>query len=372
MNTNKTILKLFYKSSGWLLKFSFWALPIALFFSISSFLFIDNLLSSYEKYLINSYIGAQGRVSIESSNTNLINGLVDFSIKNNLLFSNKKQYKANVVLKSTNTQITKYAKFIILNKDYLEKKFKQTSLNNHTIFINTVFLKSMGSLDIKEFSQIYFDDKDRVFSISKIIDIDTGFLGSEPIIYISIPFAKELFGDLKQSKKNIEFLDIDEEKITKIKKVTTELSKKFKVLEYKIYDLLIDTKATKDFFLKVNVIQLGISSLLFILSLGVILLSISVSIEFKKNSLKILQLIGMSKKDLSLTISGTIFSMIIVILVLSVGALEFFQMLFLGISNFHSSFFISLDINNIVYIIVLAIIIFLVTYLSTKIIFQRD
>lgn len=372
MKTQKTILKLFYKSSGWLLKLSFWTLPIALFFSISSFLFIDNLLSSYERYLINSYLGVQGRISIETKNENLINGLTKFSVQKNFLFSNKKQYKVNVVLKNDTNQISKYAKFIILDKQYLKQKFHQTTIDDNTIFVNKILYNSMGSLDINKFDKIYFDDKDKIFNITDIINIDTGFLGSEPIVFISSSFATKLFGTIEQKNRTLEFLEVDNNKIQTIKSKTKELSKQYKVLEYKILDLLQDTKTTKEFFDKVTMIQVGISILLFILSLGVIILSISVSIEFKKNSLKVLQLIGMSKKDLSFTISGTIFLMILTILALSVGSIGLFQSLFLSISNFHSSFFIALDMMNILYIVVLAFVLFIFTYLSTKIIFQRN
>nr|MBL0708503.1 hypothetical protein [Sulfurimonas sp.] len=143
-------------------------------------------------------------------------------------------------------------------------------------------------------------------------------------------------------------------------------------IKSKIYDLLQDTKKTKEFFEKITIIQVGISILLFILSLGVIVLSISVSIEFKKNSLKILQLIGMSRKDLSFTISGTIFLMILLILALSVGSVSLFQSLFLNISNFPNSFFIALDMTNILYITALAFLLLVITYIATKLIFQRN
>ena len=367
--TQLTILKLFYKSSGWLLKLSFWSLPVALFISILSFLFIDNLLSSYERYLMNSYLGSQGRISIESENKEFMNALEDFSYKNKFIFSPKRVLKANVVFVSKDKKITKYAKFIILEKSYLEQKFKQKTLDGYTLFVNKVFVKSMGSLSLDKFKTLYFDDKNNSYHVASYIDIDTGFLGSEPIIYISSIFAQKLFGDNEQKMKTIEYLEVDTSRIKYIKDKKVQLAREYHVLNCKIHDLLEDTRATKELFEKVNMIQTFISGILFLLSLGVIVLSISVSVEFKKNSLKILQLIGMSKRDLSLTISGTIFLMILLSLGLALLSIQSVKDLFLYISNFGDRFFIDLDIYKVIYIITLAVILSFISYLSTRIIF---
>ncbi len=370
MNTQKTILKLFYQSSNWLLKFSFWALPIALFLSIASFLFIDNLLSSYERYLVDSYIGSQGRISIESDDKNLLDNLSIYSTKQQYIYSQKQQYPANVIFKSQDKQISKYAKFIILDKSYLEIKFHQTNIDDRTLFVNKVFLNSMGSLDIDRFNKIYFDDESKVYNISKIIAIDTGFLESRPMVFITSSFATLLFEKLDRKGDIIEFLEKDKDKIDDIKAKAKELAKQYKVIQYKIHDLLNDTKSTKEFFDKVSMIQVGISILLVLLSLGIILLSISISIEFKRNSLQILQLIGMSRRDLSLTISGLIMIMILLVTVLSMGSVGLFQNLFLAISQFHNSFFIHLDMMNIVYIVVLSFVLFVITYISSRVVFK--
>ena len=370
MKTNITILKLFYTSSGWLLKFSFWALPIALFFSLSSFLFIDNLLSSYERYLTNSYLGTQGRISIETTSKPLTNGIASYSKENKLIYSPKKIVKSNVVFKNRNKSLTKYAKFIVLDLKYLKQKFNYKNIDTNTIFVNEVFSKSMGAIDINKFKQIYLDDDEKILNISNIKVIDTGFLGSEPIIFITTQFANKLFGTIKQKKQIIEFLEKDTKNIKKLKLKINELSKEYQVLEMKIFDLLTDTKVTKEFFKKVTMIQFGISILLFILSLGVIILSISVSIEFKKNSLKILQLIGMSVFDLSFTISGVIFLIFMLLLGLSIFCLDFFQSIFLNISGFNEVFFIPINSMQILYTSLLGFILFIIVFISTKYIFK--
>jgi hypothetical protein len=370
MNKHKIILKLLYKSSGWLLKLSFLSLPIALFLSISSYLFIDNLLTSYERYLENAYLGIQGRISVETSDKRVINGVKEYAEKNHLLYSIKKEFLTSIVFFNNKKSLSKSAKFIVLNKNYIKEKFHQKNITDNTIFINQIFLKSMGGLNIDKFKKVYFDDKNKTFLIDKYISVDTGFLTSKPIIFMSDKFANKLFGKVKSDKKVIEFLEKDKKVIANIKDKVKQLAKEYATSELKINDLLFDTKVTKEFFKKVTILQNSISFLIFILSLGIIIMSISISIEFKKSSLKILQLIGMSSKELSLTISGVIFLMIISVLGISMLLLRIFQNIFISVSSFKNNFFIPLDYNDVLIILFLGFILSLISFFTTKYIFK--
>ncbi|MDA7817983.1 hypothetical protein N9A28_07320 [Sulfurimonas sp.] len=370
MQTSKIILKLLYKSSNWLLKLSFLALPIALLLSMSSYLFISNVLDSYENYLVKSYIGIQGRVSIESKDKKFIDDVVEYSKKEGLTFSTKKELKTSLVFLG-DRQIPKYAKFIVLDLEYLKSKFKNLHVKTNTIFVNKTFSNSLGSLDISSFKQCYFDDEENVFDIESILTVDTGFLTSEPVIFVSSEFARNIFGDTKSSMVKVEFLESNEESITKIKDNSEAIAKKNNTMEFKIHDLIEDTKSTREFFEKVSLIQNAISILIFILSMGIILLSISISVEFKKNSLKTLQLIGMSARDLSSTISLSIFSMIMVVLVLCVFMQKIFQSMFLKASGFSNGFFTPLALENIYYIVLLAFILLFINNSITRYVFSR-
>lgn len=370
MDTSRAILKLLYKSSGWLLRFSFYALPIALFFSISSYLFIDKVLSSYERYLINSYIGIQGRVSVETNDKKLIKGLVEFSQSQKLKYSLKKELKTTVTFLGE-IKLPKYAKFIVLDQTYMQQKFNNLHANRETLFVNDVFLNSMGSLDKASFNKLYFNDDKKLFDINGIERVDTGFLSSEPIVFISAYFAKEIFGDIQKEKEVVEYLENSDKSIKTIKQTVKQLAMKYKTLQIKVHDLILDTQDTKEFFEKTSIIQKAISILIFMLSVGIILLSISVSIEFKKNSLKTLQLIGMSSRDLALTISVSIFFMIVIILGLSLLCQSLFENLFLHISGFSDSFFIAQDYTDIYIIIALGMTLFAIAFSTTTYIFKR-
>jgi len=361
MNTQKTILKLFYTSSSFLLKLSFFILPIAIFLAISSFLFVDNLLKSYEHYLIKSYIGVEGRYSINTTDKNLIKSIASFSKKNHYIYSTKAIIKTNVIFKSPHKSILKYAKFIVLDKKYLEKKFK-TTITPNTLFVNQVFYNSLGSLNLNSFKTLCL--KQKCYKIDGFKKVDTGFIESKPIIFITKDFAKQIF---KPNFYYIEFLKVDKNKlITYVKKEASKL----KTLQYEIKDLINDTKTTKELFNKIKTIQISILTVLAVLSIGIIVLSISVSIEFKKNSLKILHLLGMSIRDLSSTLSIVIFLMMVLILVLSIYLQSVYQKFFLSYASFNKDFFVNLDSLNIIYIFVFSIIISLIVYLATYKIFK--
>ena len=359
MHTNLVILKLFYKSSNWLLKLSFFALPVALFLSITSFLFINNLLNSYEKYLINSYIGVQGRLSVESKDNKFIQDISKFSNEKHLIFSIKAQYKTNIFFQNSSKTILKFANFYALNKSYLERKF-HIKIDDNTIFVNKVFASSLGSLDIYSFKTLFLDKK-YPFKI-KIKVVDTGFLGSTPMIFITNSFAKHIFPVSKNL--SIEFL-----KNYNIKDNIKNIAKQDKVLSFKIHDIINDTKDTKAFFEKINLIQTAITLLLTLLSLGIIILSISISIEFKRNSLNVLQLIGMSKRDLGITIFGMIFIMITIVLGFSVVSIDIFRDMFLSITHFEH-FFIPINYTLVGIIFFCGVLLSILSYVSTQIIFK--
>jgi len=377
METKKTIIKLLYRSSGWLLRFSFLALPVSLFLSISSYLFVDNLLNSYERYLENSYLGVQGRVSIESKDKKLIEKLKEYSSKKKLKHSIKQNFMTTInFISDNNKTLSKNAEFIVLESGYMKQKFKRDDITKKSLIVNKVFTKSISGIDVKSLKRVYFDNKDKKniksYKIDKIIVADTGFLTSKPIIFISFDFAKELFKDIKSNIYKIEFLEKDKKIVDDIKSKTKEFAKELKTSELKIHDLILDTKDTKELFEKINKVQQIISLLIAILSIGIIILSISISIEFKRNSLKILQLIRMSSRDLATTISLVVFVTMVGMIFLSLILVKIYQYIFISLVDLDKNFFIPLDIEKILIIFGLAFILSLISFLTTKYIFRNS
>jgi len=371
MNIYQIIIKLLFSSSNKLLKFSFLALPLGLFLSISSYLFIDSILNSYQKYLEDSYLGVQGRIYIETKDKKLINAIKEYASKNHLKYSVKNEFFSDITLVSPKKVLKKSARFIVLDKNYLKEKFKLKDIKSNTLFVNQTFIKSMGSMNINDFKSLFLKDKDKSFKIDKFITENTGFLSAKPMIFISREFAQKIFHLKPRDKQTIEFLEKNQQVVDKIKKEIEILAKNVKSMKYEIHDLIIDMQSTKEFFDKVNMVQNSLSILIFILSVLIIMIGVSIFIELKKESLKILQLLGMSKKDLSLAISGVLFFMTMVVLLLSLFTLHIYQDIFLSITSLNINFFIPLNYEKVYIILGLNILLSLLSYLITNYIFTK-
>ena len=61
---------------------------------------------------------------------------------------------------------------------------------------------------------------------------------------------------------------------------------------------------------------------------------------------------------------------VLLILAISIASQNFFQAMFLSVSGFSSSFFVEMDFRNILIILLLSVILFILTYFSTKYIFK--
>jgi len=371
MQTYSVIVKLLYKSSNWLLRFSFFALPLSLLLSISTYLFIENLLQSYQHYLVQSYIGAQGRLSVDTTSKEMLQALKNYSASKGFVFSLKQERKANVIIKTPQHTLVKYAKFISLNEKYLEKKFAM-QMKENTIFVNKTFARSMGSIGLEKIESFTNEDSNATLKIDKIVVIDTGFLGNEPIIYMNTSMQDYLFGKQVHQRYSMEFMEQFTKNVKQIKQEVDRLAAHYHVLEYKLHDILIDTQKTRDFFHKVKMIEHTITFFLLLLSLGVIVLAIVISIEFKRNSLGVLSLLGMSGRDLSITLALSVFMMFVSMFLLSFVALHWYKKIFLSITEFNNSFFIPLHQSVFFHIGLVAVIMTAIVYGVTYYIFQRE
>lgn len=318
-------------------------------------------------------MGVQGRLSIESKDKELIMQLSEYAQKERLSHSLKKEFTTAVTLQNDKMKLLKSAKFIVLEKEYLKTKFKMDNISPNTLFVNHIFLKSMGGMDINSFEKIAFDQnkQENLYDIGGFKVVQSGFLSSKPIIFITSEFASKLFGNIKTLTSKIEFLELNQRIIDKIKTQVTIEAKKLKTSELKIHDLLQDTKETREFFEKISIVQNAISSLIFILSMGIIILSISIAVEFKKSSLKTLQLVGMSSNDLANTISGVILITVISILFISTALQSFFQAVFISLISFGETFFIDTDFETILFIILLGSFLSIASFFITKYMFKR-
>jgi len=346
----KTLYQLLFKSKSILISISMILLPILLTLIIGSMLFVNNLLYSYKAYLEKSYIGLQPKVYIKSDPI-FIDKLYQYAKAHNIKAS--KSIHLSQIVKINNYK--KRVKFIVLNREFLKKKFHTTS-----IAINSIFFK-----DIKKPTLLQSDEMKQPLLVNPKVVIPTGFLTNSSIIFISKKLYKKHFK--KIAKEQI--LEIEDD-ITPLKEAIQKYAKKYSVMKLSIHKRINKIKESKELFEKIDLIKNIIIVIIFIFAIAIITLSFSIVIEIKKREIDILRTIGIStdkfyKFLLSITLISVSISMIFGY-VLYLISKEIFQR-FININEYFSI------INDTTFLFYMALFIpltIIIVYINLKIDFK--
>lgn len=269
----KVLYQFFFKSKTPLIKISIIILPILLTLVIASMLFIHNILYSYKNYLEKSYIGLQPKIYIEST-PKLINKLFVYTQKHHITAS--KAIHIYKILKLNNYK--KKIEFIVLNKNFMMKKF------HTTIAINNILAKEIKSKSIISSKKM----KKNLIITNKYI-IPTGFLTNSSIIFISKNKYKKYF----KSIPNETILEIEDN--FNFKNIVYKYAKELGTMKLVIHKRINQIKNSKELFEKIDKIKNIIIILIFIFAISIITISFSIIIEIKRKEIKILHKIGISK-----------------------------------------------------------------------------
>lgn len=368
-DAQRIILQLLYRSNHKLLKFSFILFPIALYISVSAYLFIDTLLRSYENHLSQSYLGYQGRLSIESD-AKTIKAIADYANQKNYLFSPRMDMKHNIVIKN-GQDIVKYAKIILLKQHYLKQKFGSLYKGQEHLLLNSVMAHNLGMENVSKIHGLFFEDRNQTLSVASTSVIDTGFLSSEPILFMSFERMREIFPELQESSiKSLEFFEKQNSVVTRIKKEIAQIAKEHQSMQVVLKDLLLDTKEHREFFEKLDGIKNIILMAILLFVVAIILASIALLIRFKYLSLKVLHFLGMSHLDLTRTITVMVAFVVIAMTLLGFISLGVWEMIFVSMSSFTYDFFIGVNGLTVILIVVSALLIIASTYFFTRMMFK--
>lgn len=370
-NINKILitLRVLFSSTHWLLKIAFLSLPITFFVGINGYLLSNKVIDGYKNHLYESYIGLNGRLSL-ASNDQIFLEAVQIKAKSMQISSSKKdELKMQVIFSSKEQKIIKYAKWVVLDKEYLETKFNN-KIKENDIFVNDIFAKSFGNMQINSFTQLINEDK-VIFDISHITIVDTGFLSSEPIIFISFDFAKKLFAGMNIKSRGVEFMLSDDTKILNLKQTIGTEAKTLQVGEFTINDMIADTKETEEFFSKIKAIQLIVLLIVSLLSFVVIVLGIVLLAKFKQNSLSILKLLGISTHDIAVTFAFTVFASGFIVMILSIITISGLEGFLANLFELHSQNSFGLEFKDIQEMFLMIVFVSFSSYAGLRVIFRR-
>ncbi len=295
-----TIAHLLLQSDKLLLKLAFWVLPASLILSIAGLLFIDILLISYESHLSRAYLGLQGRLSIESTDTELLNDIQKKAQLKHWLHSPRQDLQVAISFtgNSPSPDIVKNVKVIVLEKDYMHKKFGEYT-TNQTLIMNTLLKKSFGEMDLTLFNQLKTGESLPVFSFNQIKVIDTGYLTSDPLIFMDRKTASQWLKISSDTIHKIEFMETRETQIKKIKHSVQAIAKQHQTMRLIIRDVINDSEDSRQFFKTIRLIEIPMIGFNLLLCLFIVFLSMEIALLFKRQSLAILCKIGFSQSHMT-------------------------------------------------------------------------
>jgi ABC-type lipoprotein release transport system permease subunit len=339
------LYSLFFKASNKTLKISLFLLPIIISFSFASILFINNLSVSYKNYLLKSYIGIQGIVTIRSTDQKYLDSLQNSYNSLNINSSLKLEKILKLTFKIDNFSITKDIKVIVLENRYLKQKFSQFT----NILINNVFKNILGdyrSINIKNIKT------NKYIKLNNLNTMDTGFLTNEPLIFISKDFYKTLGFNSKIFNK----LEVDC-KINDIKSISSiayKTSEDFGA-DIDIKDILSSNKKTQMLFDNIKYIEYLLLIITIILSSVILIAALSIISTLKAKAISLLRIYGLSNKLISYSLALLSGILLVVSFCLAFIIFDCLKIYFLDILSLKDSFFLPLgyDIYRLIFCIIL-------------------
>jgi len=347
------LYSLFFKSSNKIFKYSMMFLPIVIAFSFSAILFINNLSYSYKNYLLKSYIGTQGVLSIKANDTNYLKHLQKTLDLDGIVSSLKKELRVYISLKTSDMVLEKRLRFIVLEDKYIKDKF---GLSSKLIVCNKILKNSLG--DIK---QLYIKKTEATHyvDISNIKVVDTGFLVSEPLIFVGKSFLDKLGIELKAF--NTLEINTQLDKIQNITNIALKLSEKY-ACDITTNNVLTHNQQTKEMFDNIEYIEYVVLIITVVLAFIILSGALSIISQIKQKAISLLRIYGLSTNLISTSLTLLSFVLLFLSIFIAYILYIFMKIYFLSRLGLGDDFFLSLNIE--VYYIILSIfmVFCLVTY----------
>jgi len=350
----KLLYSLFFKSSNLMLKLSLMFLPIIMAVSLASIFFINNLSGSYKDYLLKSYIGTQGVLNIKSENIEYLKALQTALKKKSIDSSLKKELRRDVIFKTQDYLLEKKVKFVVLQKEYMKEKLHY---NQEAIVINNILKNIFGDISKLSLKQV----KQKTFThLHTLKTIDTGFLSTEPLVFIGRDFFEKLGFHFKVYD-SLE-LSITLDQIDFCLSIAKELADEYET-GFNYVDILSQHKETELLFQNISYIELIVLIITSILSLIILTGSLTIISQIKQKAITLLRIYGLSTQLISLGLTLLSVILLSISLLIAYVLFVFMKLYFIMTLNFDYNFFIPLN-TNIIYIVGSILLVFIcITYL---------
>jgi hypothetical protein len=363
MNTLRLLLHVIRQSNSRVMRIVLWSIPVALFIVMSIALFINHLLASYEQHVIDTYLGNEGRLSIESD-AGFLEAIHNLSRQKTWEYSRRYNYNVKVIFSDGAERILKSVEVVILEDDYFKRKFALE--DDRTAVYNTVLSKSFGTFDIGKFTTLFAVDFNKTVTLNGYEEMLTGFLSDRPKLFVPLSLAHELVDVKEGVYAKVEYMESDDAVLREIEQHIIALAKTNGAMEVKFFDLLKENATFAGIMEKIRYIELVILLILLTFAAGTIMAAIEVMIYFKKRSLETLHHLGVSGHALASTFALLTAVVGAGLIAVSYGVQPLLQGLYLEYADFSAAFFVQMPMMNHLYGATAWVLVVVMTYVWSR------
>jgi len=296
------VWRLLLSNSSVLVRIALYVVPVAMLLTIWVSLTLDGLVQVYIKRLELAYAGMQGRLSIEAQPFTINQFRVALADSGQQALPRHEQTHLIQLKLKNDQQIKKFISLVVFEDEAYEKRFKIN--NQNTLIINQVLAEQLGELT-QEVSAIKYYKKKNWLLYNKTKVIDTGFLTTKALLFISKKRYEKTMGQVLKGFKSLEIVNNSNADVSGIKEKIEQIARTTSAGSYKINDILLDTADARQQFASLRLTQLSL--LIIVLSIAAITITYAVKLllVLKMKALSIMNRLGLARYDLSLAlISG--------------------------------------------------------------------
>lgn len=266
---------------------------------------LNGLLGVNSHHLEAGYIGLQGRLSIESE-PNALQTIAQQANKAGFPNLLRRDEKRLIHFQLGSRHIAKFIRLQTLSDQDYQQRFQHiTSLTDKKDhFIANRILQRHFMENVEFISGIYHQDPTQTLKIKQLYFIDTGFLSTEPILYIRESQYQDLLIEPFPEYNILEFSDASEYNIDAIKELIADSAKQQYNSHISIHDLLVDTRESREFFDQLQKVQWALISIVLLLVVLTVVTAVGIILALKRRSFSTLILLGLSKQELAIHVSA--------------------------------------------------------------------
>jgi hypothetical protein len=311
------LLKILSRGQSKFIRLALLSLPLILIIVFYSFFITQNLVDAFEKHMHKSYFGVFGDLQLVST-PGLLEEVYNAPELKHLNRSYRISTQSVLLFEADKKDVLKGVKLLAYETDYLINKFNSESdlrgYQSASIILSAVVFNQLdaGNYQIKS---IFNPLTKSSANFNQQMKLDFGFLGSEPIVVMSLVDLQKLFSnnkrednaDGKLSYNQIEFNGLNEQDIALVKHVASSALTLGLANDYQLINQKALTQESRLIFARINYFKAAFFFILISISFAIYLMALKLLLNTKREALTILQCLGVSNTRIVMTLVLLIF-----------------------------------------------------------------